>query len=110
MDSHSYIFFKKKKLVTTNICSLGLSVTYANAITYPHPLCVASMSTQTVTAFAFLSIGLLASLVTIPMTGFLIRKWYAGVLLLIYLTATAFGLLAEFGVLDFHIGKLINKQ
>ena len=85
------------------VFGLGMSVTYANLVSYPAPLCVETMSTQTLTAFVFLSIGLLASLIVIPLTSFVIRKWFGLVLVLIYICATAGGIMAEFGVFQFNL-------
>ena len=85
------------------VFGLGVSVTYANIVSYPAPLPVQPISNQTFTAFLFLSIGLLLSLVVIPLTGFVIHRYHAFALLVLYVVATACGLCAEFGVLKWGI-------
>jgi Ca2+/Na+ antiporter len=85
------------------VFGLGMAVTYSNVRSFPEPLHVQKITNQSLTAFLFLSTGLLMSLVTIPLTKFVIRRWYAGVLITLYVTGTACGLLAEFGILNFGL-------
>jgi len=85
------------------VFGLGMAVTYSNARSFPEPLHVQRITNQSLTAFLFLSTGLLLSLVTIPLTKFVIRRWYAGVLITLYVTGTACGLLAEFGIINFGL-------
>jgi Ca2+/Na+ antiporter len=86
------------------VFGLGMAVTYANIVHYPNPLVVEKITNQSLTAFMFLGVGVLTSLIVIPLTKFVIRRWYAGVLITIYIAATTCGLLAEFGVLDYGLG------
>jgi hypothetical protein len=52
-------------------------------------------------SFLFLTIGLVLSLVVIPLSGFVIKRAFAACLIALYLLATAIGLLGEFHVITY---------
>ena len=100
---HAVYFVKKNKQM--QVFGLGLSVTFWNAKHFPRELQVSPPTSQTANSFLFLTIGLLMSLVVVSLCGFVIRKAYSVVLILLYLCATTFGLLAEFHLIQYPFVK-----
>ena len=90
------------------LCGIGIGVTYHNIVAHPHELTVAKPSNETVNAFTWLSLSLLMSLIVIPMTGFIIRRPFAVVLIIVYVLATTFGLLAEFNIISYGLDPVNN--
>jgi sodium/potassium/calcium exchanger 6 len=93
------------------VFGLGMAVTYANIVHYPNAA-RGREDHESVADGVYVSRRWrdLTSLIVIPLTKFVIKRWYAGVLITIYIAATTCGLLAEFGILDFGLGRTWSRR
>jgi len=82
---------------------LGAALTIWNASNYPQSFVVSSPSSVTTNSFLFLVLSLIVSLIGVGASGFIIRRPVSFALIVLFLIATTFGLLAEFGIIHYPL-------